>query len=310
MSFEKTLETFLRRTREAGLSVEGVAVADERKVIAERREKIDIARNVYSTTKSFTAVAVGIAVDEGKLALTDRLADAFPEYVPEDAQPWLLQITLRDLLTMSSGFGRCLLVGGRRLQGTGSPDYVAYVMSQKVEIEPGTKFVYSNGDTHMALRMAEKAIGTPFGEFMCQRMFGPMGIGWPVWEHDPQGHPFGAAGLFLTLREMMKLGQLCLMDGVWNGQRIVSHEWLAQATSKQIDTVWNTPDGCCGYGYQFWMNPYPGSYRTDGAYGQLTEILPEQGLVVGVQCSESNNFDKLKPFVYDELLPEIIAESV
>ena len=145
MSVEKIVEKFARRVERDCLAVEGVAVADEKKVIIERRFTADIPRNIYSHTKSFASMGIGIAVDEGKLALTDRLADAFPGYVPENAQPWLLQITLRDLLMMSSGFDLALLMADRRENGV--PDYVAYIMSQKVRIEPGTKFVYSNGDT-------------------------------------------------------------------------------------------------------------------------------------------------------------------
>lgn len=302
MRIEKAVEEFVRRVECDHLGVEGIAVADGKQVILEHRFAADVPRNIYSHTKSFTSTAIGIAVDNGKLSLMDKFVDAFPEVVPPNPQPELLKITLRDFLTMSSGFDKPLLMSEGRRKGEGAPDYLAYMMGQRVETCPGTKFLYSNGDTDMALRMAEKAVGMPFGEFVYRHMFEPMEMGWPIWEHDPQGHPFAAGGLYLTLREMMKLGQLCLMDGIWNGRRIVSHEWLTQATSKQIDT----PEGH-GYGFQFWMDPFPGCYRADGAFIQHTHVLLQCGLVMGIQCSESVKLNDVSSLIFNELLPELIA---
>ena len=115
---ERLLEAFARRVQAEGLQVEGIAVGDERSVLLERRFAPDQARCIYSHTKSYMALAVGFAVSEGKLSLADRLCDCFPEAVPDGAPPALLRVTLRDLLTMSSGFGRpylmiCLLYTSR-----------------------------------------------------------------------------------------------------------------------------------------------------------------------------------------------------
>ena len=122
-----------------------------------------------------------------------------------------------------------------------------------------------------------------------------MGIGWPAWEHDPMGHAFGASGLYLKLSDMIKLGQLYLADGKWQGERILSSDWVKAAGSKQIETHGN--DVCNwndGYGYQFWISPFPGAYRADGAYGQITTILPEKGLTVAVQCPDFGKLDDVK----------------
>lgn len=236
--------------------------------------------------------------------------DYFPEYVPNDPDPRLAKITLRDLLMMSSGFGCSYLMNERRA-GVGLPNYVAYMMSREMRLEPGAKFHYSNGDTILVGRMAAKAVGMPMGEYLYQRMFASMDMGWPAWEHDPTGHAFEASGLYLTLKEMMKLGQLYISDGVWNGMRLLSHDWVVQATSKQIDTQGSTPDMSSGYGYQMWMNPYPESCRADGAHGQMTVMLPKCGLVVGIQCHESDggdNYEKVRPIFFNEFVPEVMAQ--
>ena len=111
----------------------------------------------------------------------------------------------------------------------------------------------------------------------------------------------------MSLANMLKLGQVYLNDGTWHGTRIVSESWVKQASGKQIDTpysnIWT-----CGYGYQFWMSPYEGAYRADGAYGQLTTVLPKQGLVVGIQCTESGVFDNIvRPALHEHLLLPLTA---
>ncbi len=304
VDLEKLFWDFVSYAQERELKIEGIAVGDEKQILLEHHFMSDLPRNIYSHTKSYVSTAVGLAVEEGKLSPEDRLADYFPEYVPAAPQPWLLQINLRHLLTMSSGFGRAYLMDQERRTGIGLPDYTAYLMKQKVLEEPGSRFVYSNGDTVLAGRMVEKAVGIHLGEYLYQRLFSQLDQGWPAWEHDVRGHAFAASGLAMRLTDMMKLGQLYLADGIWKGRRILSSEWIRQATAFQIatdekdDRKWWS----CGYGYQFWRSPYPDSYRADGAFGQITTVLPEAGLVVAVQCPEDGDFEKVWRALDAELL--------
>lgn len=299
---EKNLKDFVMYATENGLQIEGIAIADEKQVLLEHRFTQDIPRDIYSHTKSYVATAVGIALEEGKLSLDDRLADYFPEYVPENPQPWLLEIRLRHLLMMASGLGTTHSLGAERRQGEGMPDYMAYMMSKTVEKEPGSRFLYSNGDSMLAGRMVEKATGMRLGAYLYDRVFAPLGQGWPVWENDPQGHPFGGSGIQMRLTEMMKLGQLYLADGIWKGQRILSREWIREASREQIRTDWEDKEWSGRYGYQFWMCPYPDAYRADGAWGQLTIVLPQKGLVVSIQCPENGDVDRMRRALQAELL--------
>ena len=122
MHVKNLFQDFVAYVKEQQLFVEAVAVADEKRVLMEHHFVPDHARNIYSHTKSYMVTAVGMALAEGRLTLEDRLTDYFPEYVPEDPDPRLLQITLRDLLTMSSGFGHAYLMGDDRRRGVGFPD--------------------------------------------------------------------------------------------------------------------------------------------------------------------------------------------
>lgn len=302
MNLEQRFREFIREAEQRGLAIEGIAVADEKKVLLEHRFTPDLPRNIYSHTKSYTATAVGLAVEEGILRLEDRLADFFPEKLPKDPPPALLQITLRCLLTMSSGFGKSYLMSEERRSGEGAPDYMAYMLSRPVTEQPGQRFCYSTADSILAGYMVEKAAGVRLGQYLYERLFSRLGQGYPVWEHDPQGHPNGGGGMFLRLTEMMKLGQLYLAGGRWQGEQVVPAGWVREATRKQIDTgnpgdVWS-----CGYGYQFWLSPYPGSYRADGAFGQVSTVLPEKGLVVAVQCPETGDFEQVKRLLHEDFL--------
>ena len=295
MALEQKFNDFVKLCEEKKLFIEGVAVADETKLLCEHHFRDDTARNIYSHTKSFASTAVGLAVDAGKLNLDDRVVDFFPESVPADPAENLDKITLRSLLTMSSGFNRAYLMAAERRAGQGYPDYVKYMLSRPMETLPGEKFCYSNGDTYLAARMAEKAMGMTLENLLYQHLLCAMDIGWPAWEHDPEGHAFGASGLYLKLRDMIKLGQLYLAGGTWHGRRILSADWVREASKKQIETHGNDVCGWNnGYGYQFWISPFPGAYRADGAYGQITTILPSKGLTVAVQCPDIGKLDDVK----------------
>lgn len=302
MEKEKLFQEFVKYAEEAELPVEGIAAADQEQVIFEHHFVPDRPRNIYSHTKSYMAAAVGIAVSRGQMSLGDRLADYFPEKLPKEASERLLQIRLRDLLTMSSGFGRAYLMNDGRRSGEGMPDYLKYMMSRPVLEEPGKRFCYSTADSILAGRMVEKAVGMRLGEFLYRELFEKLGQGYPLWDHDPQGHPIGGGGLFMKLTDMMKLGQVYLADGRWKGEQLIPESWVKESSALQIETgpsddIWN-----CGYGYQFWMCPYPGAFRADGAFGQITAVLPEQGLAVAVQCPEDGCFERVKQALHERIL--------
>lgn len=301
MTIEKRAQEFVSQIEKRGLFVEAFAIADKKKVLFEHHFVPEWPRNIYSHSKSFASTAIGIAISEGKISLDDKLADYFPEKLPADPSPDLLNITLRHLLTMSSGFDAGLLFEGDRRKGVGFPDYASYVLSHPVQVSSGSKFCYSNGDTYMAAKMLEKAVGMRLNSYLYTRLFRPLEIGLPVWDCDPEGSSFGASGLRLTVTQMMKLGCLFLNGGVWKGERLVDEAWIKEATKQQIETtsgdIWS-----CGYGYQWWRSPYPDSYRADGAYGQVTTVLPRSGLVVSIQCPEHGKFDDVRKAPLHEFL--------
>lgn len=311
MALEKIFKDFIHFAQCNELKIEGIAIADTDRVILEHRFMPDQERNIYSHTKSYMSMAAGIAIEEGKLSLSDKLVDLFPQYVPENADPRLLEITLENLLTMTSGFHRAYLMGADRRAGIGFPDYMEYMMTRPILRNPGEEFCYSTADSILAGRMIEQVTGQRLGEYLYRHVFSRLDQGWPQWENDPQGHPIGGGSMFMRLTEMMKLGQVFLADGKWKHERIISSEWVKAATTKHVETNTESQEQnewTCGYGYQFWMSPYPGAYRADGAYGQIGTVLPESGLVVAVQCPEWGDFNKVRKGLHEELLNRIVEE--
>ena len=301
---EKFLE-FHRYASSHNLPLEAISVGDENKVLCEMHYAANTPRNIYSHTKSFTVTAVGLAMEEGKLSLEDHVAEVFKDKLPSNPDPNLEKIQLKHLLCMSSGFGKALLMNADRRSGIGAPDYEKYMMAQPVPVEPGSAFCYSSADSILAAHMVERAVGKRMGEYLYEKVFQPLDMGWPLWEHDPQGHPNGGGGMYLTCTEMMKLGQLYLAEGNWKGEQIVSRDWVKEVSTPKFTFEPSADLWHVGYGYQFWISPYPGSYRADGAFGQITTILPEKGLVVSIQCPERGNFDQVKRALHEHFLMEL-----
>jgi len=113
----------------------------------------------------------------------------------------------------------------------------------------------------------------------------------------------GASHLRMPTEDIAKFGQLYLQNGVWDGNQVISSDWVAQASAKHIDNGKNDSSWGYGYGYQFWLNP-PGGYRADGAFGQYSMILPKQDAVVAI-TSESISTKDTMQIVWDVLIPEM-----
>jgi CubicO group peptidase (beta-lactamase class C family) len=274
------------------LKVAGILVLQHGEEIARYRWIPEAPQPVYSVSKSFTSLAVGIAVDEGKISLKDRVLDAFPGRVQEPS-PRLSALTLEHLLTMSRGhpeFSR--------------PANVEEALSQPLTRDPGTMFVYDNGSTFLASAMLTRAAGQKVRDFLADRLFKPLDIPLPVWKESTDGYTLGATGLELSTGSLARFGQLLLQRGNWKGKQLVSASWIDTATRAHISTkTLKTPDYDLGYGYGFW-NCRHGAYRADGKNGQYVVVLPGKDAVAAISSDEENMFPILHA-VWDHILPEL-----
>ena len=240
--------------------------------------RLDLPHQLYSLSKSVTATAVGMLVDEGKLDLDERICDIFADQAPQDASHPAHALTVRHLLTMSTGsqFNEI---------GTAiTSDWVGEFLHAGVKFPVGTAFAYNSINTHLLAAVVCRKTGQTLDEYLTPRLYAPLGIDAHDWERAPSGIEKGGWGLSLTAESVAKLGVLYLNGGAWpvdgTMRTLIDARWIAEATRPQIET----PDGeiTFGYGYQVWMTSYPGAFLFNGAFGQYMLALPDRDAVVVV----------------------------
>ena len=255
---------------------------------------------MFSVSKSFTSAAVGLAISEGLLTLDDRVVDLLPDDLPTDIDAHLNALTVRHLLTMTTGHA----VDTVELADSSHGDnWARAILAQPLSYAPGTHYIYNSGATHVLSAILQRLTGQRLLDYLEPRLFAPLGITDATWESSPQGIDAGGWGLSITTEQLAVFGQLLLQRGQWNGRRLVPAEWIDEATSAQVDTsaADHDLDGRQGYGYQFWRNRLAG-YRADGAFGQLCIVLPDQDAVV-VLTSALPVAQLALDLVWEHLLP-------
>lgn len=237
----------------------------------------DRPHDLASVTKSITSTLVGIAIDQGLMTLDQNLIASFPELAPVPPTDGKEDIELRHLLTMTSGLDCGRSAGEPELNAMlSSDDFVEYALGIPMAVPPGTEFAYCSPGTHLMSAMLADASGSSTLEFAQENLFGPLGIEDLVWPTDPQGVNRGWGDLQLHPLDLAKVGQLFLDGGEWNGERLVSKDWVDEATRAHVlaDT-----DGT-GYGYQWWQPAaFEGVYQAIGRGGQSLIVWPDKNVV-------------------------------
>lgn len=265
----------------------------------------DLKHVMFSVSKSFTSTGVGIAISEKKLSLTDKVVSFFPQSLPDTLSDYMKNITVEDLLKMSTGMETDPLFTARS-----SPDWPKAFMSSRIDHKPGSVFKYNNMATFMLSAIVQKATGEKLLDYLKPRLFDPLGFKNVTWDETPGGYTFGAIGLRLVSEDMAKFGQMLLQKGKWNDKQLVPAAWVEKATSFQInsdDPSNKTPaelnDWKQGYGYQFWRCRND-AFRADGLGGQFIIVMPDKDAVIVLTCSATNTQEVLN-LVWDNILPAI-----
>ncbi|WP_434752057.1 serine hydrolase domain-containing protein [Paenibacillus amylolyticus] len=298
----KHLKGFIDTIRAEKLHVHSVRVLHNGQLLDEWHSDGDRRRVQHSVSKSFTSMAVGLAVQEGLIQLDDTLGDYFPcdqAQLNSTQLPPARELTLRDLLCMSSGHDSPPLWADERAS-LKEKDWVKHYMSLSLDRMPGNHFTYSSGDTFMISAMLQAAIGQTVKDYLIPRLFEPLGMVDIEWETSPLGITLGCAGLWLSNEELSRFGQFLLQEGRWNNKQLVPNEWIRAATRKQIETS-GDGDWGQGYGYQFWMCSH-NAYRADGAFGQFCIVLPSKKAVISIN-SEEENMQGILNAVWEQILP-------
>ena len=266
---------------------------------------IDTPHNLASVTKSYTSALVGIAIDQGLIQDVDELMFSFfPDYAHLSNEQ-KDKITLEHLLTMTSGLKWNeleLWLGDLdhdliRLFMVNDP--VEYVLDKPLVTEPGTAWYYNGGGVNVLGEVIREASGMRMDDFAEKYLFAPLGITEYQWEHMSSDVIHASGNLRLRPRDMAKFGYLYLNDGVWNGQQIISQEWVEESTKESVSIPWESLEGILGdeyvdipethgdrYGYLWWLKTFHTNsksvetYFASGWGGQRIYMFPSLDMVV------------------------------
>ncbi len=298
---------FLREATDIGLH--SFILARSGRVAAEgywRPFRPEYAHMLHSLSKSFTSTAFGFAVQEGLASLDDRVVDFFPEYLPSEPCGNMKKMTVRNLLTMNTGHTTEPGV----IDPGGATDWVEKFLHSYVERTPGTHFLYNTAASYMVSAIVQRLTGQTVCDYLKPRLFDPLGFGEYWWDTCPRGISMGGFGFNVCTEDLAKFGTFLLNRGSFDGQQLLSPEWIDMATSYQVP---NNPEASAdwraGYGFQFWMCSRPGTFRGDGSRGQLVVVCRPKGLVfAGTACCR--NFQELLDAIYRYLFDPVTDECL
>ncbi len=259
---------------------------------------------LYSASKTFTATAVGLAVSENRLKLSDKVISFFPYSLPDTIGNNMKELTVGNLLTMSVGQDPAPM-------GAGSDeDWIAAFLKQDPVHKPGTVFKYNNMATFMLSAIVQQVTGETLFDYLMPRIFTPLSVRGIDWDKNPQGINLGMIGLRLRTEDLAKFGQLLMQNGKWNNKQLIPSEWIKEATSFKIES--SDPsnkmpkeknDWAQGYCYQMWRGRN-NSVRLDGMAGQFVILFPDKDAIVVLTANARNTQEELN-LVHNYLVPAI-----
>ena len=202
------IDGLVQSAQQHGMELYGVHVYRRGAEPVERRLRSDDRENLWSVSKTFVSVALGIAEAEGRLALDDPALKYYPELTGA-AAPGLDQVTLRHLLTMTSGSPHSWFAD----EPVEVPDLAADFFATPLAHEPGSYFSYTGTGPYVAARALRAATGASVRDYLMPRVFGPLAIHNPQWHTCPLGQPVAESDLFLRTSELARFGRL-LLEGL------------------------------------------------------------------------------------------------
>lgn len=263
----------------------------------------DFKHRMYSVSKSFTAIAVGFAEQDGLLSLDDKFMKYFPEYRNYKTDELYEETTIRDLLTMRS----CM--AGK------NPDWWAKADRPKAYFDmtsnkiPGTNFFYDSTGSMLLACIVEKLTGKPFMEYLKEKVL--LDIGFSEGAYcllAPGGHSHSDSGVMCASRELLAFARFVMNLGVWNGKRYINEEFMRAAISKQTDN--NVTDRITsyadqGYGYLIWKLPRDG-FAFVGMADQFAICDPTTDFIFVITSENYGSEDASRMLLFHELYKTIV----
>ena len=302
--------------------LQGLAIARNNVIVAEEYfnnadSELDPNLHVMSVTKSISATLIGIAIEEGFIESINQTVSDFLGAEVDTINPALGQVTIKQLLTMTCGHDwHEIGIESEFMDFVNAPDQLNYILQKPIVNAPGTIFNYSDGAAHLISVIVSKATEIDASDFANLYLFNPMGLGDRLWYSDKRMFTYGGVGLCIGNHDMVEIGYLYLNEGYYNGQQIVSADWIDTATSFHISTN-NIIPFLTDYGYYWWIGSAHGHdfICANGYGGQFILIVKELNLVVssrsnyrGISESKAGeNWYDILNIIINQILPAVRA---
>ena len=275
-----------------------------------------VLHDLRSVSKSVVGLAYGIALAEGKVPPPDaKLYAQFPEYADLAAQPGRDKITIHHVLSMTLGFEwdeLAIVYGDPRNAETAmeaAPDRYRFILERPIVGEPGAKWTYCGGATALLGRLIARGTGEALPAYCRRVLFDPLGFGPSDWTVGRDGEPRAASGARLLPRDLVKIGQLMLASGSWNGRSIVPSDWVQRVTTPVVPT-----SNMRNYGYHWYMGDYTATANAQplhwfggvGWGGQYLFAMPARDLVVVIHCGNYQRSGREQTEVMLALMREVV----
>lgn len=299
---------FIKTLDKRGLTMHSVLLMKGEKLFGEFYWKPfwrDLSHRMYSQTKSFVGVAIGLLEEDGLLCLDDPIHTYFPDKVDRQLPPYLEQLTIRQMLTMETA--------GTTLSWFRFPeaeDRTAwYFQHNRGDHPAGLQFQYDSNGSQVLSALVERLSGKTLFDFLNERIFRHLGTFQNASILKTRNEDsFGDSALICTTRDMASFGRFVMNYGLWQGKRLMNESYLRTATSRLVDNDRTGFAGAFsqGYGYQIWM--VPGGFAFNGMGAQLTLCLPEKDLIFS--CTADNQgFPAAKDLIVSAFY-ELIVENM
>ncbi len=312
----KNVVDFIKKIEKRGGTPHGMIFMKGDKIFAEAYWKPfhqEFCHRMYSQTKSFVGVAIGLLEEEGKLSLDDTIISYFSEKIDSEVLPYLDKMTIREMLTMTT-IGECKL-----WFNSGDCDRTHLYFNDKRETHPsGTIWAYDSAGSQVLCSLVEKLSGKTLLDYLKEKIFNEMGaFQTATILQTPNGDSWGDSAMVCTLRDMVAFGRFLMNYGVWNGKRLMNEKYLRMATSALVDNRANAHYSSYfhGYGYQIWRVCGNG-FALVGMGDQLTICYPEKDLIFS--CVSDNQgtslireliFTNLEDMFVDQIQEQALPEN-
>lgn len=240
---------------------------------------------LQSVTKTITSVIIGVAVTRNDFPdISTPVLSFFDTTQVKNIDDRKRRLTIRHLLTMTGGFdwNEYIPYSDPRndcIAMEASFDWIQYIINKPMSHEPGQQFNYNSGGSQLLSYIFSKATGKDIEEYAAQYLFAPLGILSYFWKRTPIGLPDTEGGLYLKATDLARIFYLYLREGSWNGQQLVSKEWVKASVTPVVNVGGNT-----SYGYKWWLfqyssNPSKYAWHGNGFGGQYPVVIPEYNIV-------------------------------